>query len=112
MHRLLDAAGIPHVEERIVTSEEEALRVSRELGFPLVMKVVGPLHKSDVGGVVLNVEKETEVTAVFQRLMKIQGTTAVLLGQMASGTELYIGAKKETGFGHLVLFGMGAFGWR
>jgi acetyltransferase len=104
---LLDAVGIVRAKEAVVTSAKEAVEQSRYLGFPLVMKVVGPVHKSDVGGVVLNVNSEEEVNAEFERMIKIKDTTAILMQQMLSGTELFAGAKYEENFGHMVLCGMG-----
>jgi len=71
------------------------------------MKVVGPLHKSDVGGVVLNIMDTETVSNEFDRLMKIKDTTAILMYPMLFGTEVFIGAKREDGFGHLVLSGLG-----
>jgi len=77
------------------------------MGYPLVMKVVGPLHKSDVGGVVLNVENTARLKDEFSRMMKIQDTTGILLQQMLSGMELFIGVKREEKFGHMVFCGLG-----
>ena len=71
------------------------------------MKVVGPVHKSDVGGVVLNVKDAEGVKREFARMMQITDTTAVLMQPMLSGTELFAGAKREDKFGHMVLCGMG-----
>jgi acetyltransferase len=71
------------------------------------MKVVGPLHKSDVGGVVLNVLDEETVRNEFNRMIRIPDTTAILLQPMLDGLELYAGTKKEAGFGHTVLCGLG-----
>ena len=107
IHRLLAAAGIPMVKELVVTDAQAAIDAAREIGFPLVMKVVGPLHKTEVGGVVLNVRNEESVRKEFHHLMKIEGSTAVLLAQMALGTELFLGAKYEPPYGHVVLCGMG-----
>jgi acetyltransferase len=104
---LLDAAGISRAQERIATASGEALQAARELGFPVVMKVVGPVHKSDVGGVVLNVTSEEKVREEFDRLMKIHNATAVLLQPQLSGTQLFAGAKREPKFGHLVMCGLG-----
>jgi len=104
---LLDAAGITRKQEVEVTTVEEAVRVSQRIGFPLVMKVVGPLHKSDVGGVVLNVRDEETVIREFERLIKIKDTYAVEISAMLQGTEVFIGAKKEDKFGHQILFGLG-----
>lgn len=107
IHKLFAAAGIPMVWEITVTTEEAALETARQLGFPLVMKVVGPVHKTDVDGVVLNVKDIEKVQREFQRLIKIKHTTAVLMAEMASGIELFLGAKYEDQFGHVILCGMG-----
>jgi acetate---CoA ligase (ADP-forming) len=104
---LLDAAGIPRAGEAVAQTIEEALNGAKKLGFPLVMKVVGPVHKSDVGGVVLNVKDEKQLKTEFDRMMKIPETTGILLQPMLSGTELFAGAKFEPPFGHLILAGMG-----
>jgi acetyltransferase len=71
------------------------------------MKVVGPIHKSDVGGVALNIRDAETVEKEFNRMMKIKDATAVLLQPMLKGTELFAGAKYESGFGHLILCGIG-----
>ena len=107
IQQLLDAAGIPRAGEAVVASVDDAVWEAKRLGFPLVMKVVGPVHKSDVGGVVLGVRDEDTVRAEFARMIKIADTTAVLLQPMLSGIELFAGAKKEDAFGHLVLCGLG-----
>ena len=104
---LMDACGIPRVRESVVTTRENAIGSATKMGYPVVMKVVGPLHKSDVGGVVLNVRDQEVVGKEFDRMMKIQDTKAVLIQQMLSGVELFAGAKKEEKFGHLILCGMG-----
>jgi acetyltransferase len=104
---LMDACGIPRAGEAVVTSATEAKQRARDLGFPVVMKVVGPVHKSDVGGVVLNVKDEVAVDREFTRMMQISETTAILIQPMLSGIELFIGAKFEPKFGHLILCGMG-----
>jgi acetyltransferase len=69
--------------------------------------VVGPVHKSDVGGVTLNVKDEATVRSEFRRMMQIKDTHAVMLAQQLSGTEVFIGAKREDKFGHMVLCGLG-----
>lgn len=107
VHALLDAASIPRVREIVVTTEQEAVLAAIKIGFPLVMKVIGPLHKTEVGGVVLDVRNLTDVRKEFHHLMGIKDTTSVLIGQMATGMELFLGAKYEKDFGHLVLCGLG-----
>jgi len=104
---LMDAAGIPRAGEAVVTTKEQAVAEAQKLGFPVVMKVVGPVHKSDVGGVVLNVKNAETTEREFERMMKIKDTTAVLIQPMLSGTELFVGAKFEPKFGHMILFGLG-----
>ena len=105
--RLLDAAKINRVQERVVKSVEDAVNAAEQIGYPLVMKVVGPVHKTDVGGVVLDVKDRLQLVKEFERMMKIKDTTAVLLQPMLSGTEIFIGAKREGNFGTQVLCGLG-----
>lgn len=107
VQELLDAAGITRAGEAIVTSSKEAQEAAAQLGFPVVMKVVGPVHKSDVGGVVLNVKTAEAVANEFNRMIKIKDTTAILIQPMLSGVELFVGAKREDKFGHMVLCGLG-----
>lgn len=104
---LLDAAGIPRAAEAVVNIKDDLLQAAKELGFPLAMKVVGPVHKSDVGGVVLNIDNEKDLVSQFERMMQIKDTNAVLMQPMLSGTELFAGAKREDAFGHMILCGMG-----
>jgi len=104
---LLMAAGISCVPEAVVSTADDAVRCASEAGFPVVMKVVGPVHKSDVGGVVLNVNSIDRVLSEFERMMKIKDVTGILVQKMISGTELFCGAKREDKFGHLLMAGMG-----
>ncbi len=104
---LLDAAGISRAGEAIARTKEDALKAAEKLGYPIVMKVVGPVHKSDVGGVVLNVKDSNTLIKEFERMIKIKDTTAILIQPMLSGIELFAGAKKEEKFGHMVLCGLG-----
>jgi len=107
IQKLLGAARIPVVREAVVMNRRELISVSEKIGYPLAMKVVGPVHKSDVGGVTLNVKSPTHLKAEFGRMMKIKGVKAVMLQQMVTGTELFIGAKYEPKFGHIILCGLG-----
>jgi acyl-CoA synthetase (NDP forming) len=104
---LLNAAGIETVPERVVSTSEDAVREAVRMGFPVVMKVIGPLHKSDIGGVALNVSNSDGVIAEFTRMIKLPEVTAILIQKMISGMELFCGAKREGKFGHLVMAGMG-----
>jgi acetate---CoA ligase (ADP-forming) len=107
IHQLLSAVSIPVVREDVVTSEKALLAVAKKSGYPLALKVVGPVHKSDIGGVTLNIRSDRHLEAEFGRMMKIEGVTGVLVQQMLSGTELFIGAKYEPRFGHVILCGLG-----
>lgn len=107
IHHLLDLAHIPMVLEKLVKTRKELLLQAEKTGYPLALKVVGPVHKSDVGGVTLNIRSKTHLVAEFNRMIKIRGVHAVLMQQMVSGTELFIGAKYEPRFGHIILCGLG-----
>ena len=104
---LLDAAGISRVKEIVIDKMDQLRKAALEIGFPLVMKVVGPVHKTDVGGVVLNVTDEETMIVEFNRMMNIPGTHAIMLQPMLTGIQIFIGAKREEKFGHLVMCGLG-----
>ena len=104
---ILSCAGIPLVPEMVSTSKEALMAFANEVGYPVVAKVVGPVHKSDVGGVALNIRTEKHLALEFDRMMGIQDATGVMVQKMLKGTELFIGAKYEERFGHVVLCGLG-----
>jgi acetyltransferase len=104
---LLDGAGVPRVHEQTITALSEIESMDQSTAFPVVMKVVGPVHKTDVGGVVLNVNSIQGMKTQFEKLMQINKATAVLVQPMIAGKELFIGVKRESNFGHLVLCGLG-----
>ncbi|MEZ4881034.1 MAG: acetate--CoA ligase family protein [Flavobacteriaceae bacterium] len=105
--KLLDAARIPRVTELVENSKEKLLTAIDSLKFPVVMKVVGPLHKSDAKGVVLNITSKEEVSETFDRLMQIDSATAVMVQPQLAGLELFVGVMKEPGFNHTILCGLG-----
>ena len=107
VHDLLSAAGIPTVPEFVSADRDELLTFAEKVGFPVVAKVVGPVHKSDVGGVALNIRSKEVLSAEIDRMMKIHDATGVMVQKMLRGTELFIGAKYEPRFGHVVLCGLG-----
>ena len=107
VREILSCAGIPLVPELVSTSKAELAAFAEKVGFPVVAKVVGPLHKSDVGGVALNIRSKEVLAAEFDRMMQIPDATAVMVQKMVRGTELFIGAKYEPRFGHVVLCGLG-----
>ncbi|MBP3251244.1 MAG: acetate--CoA ligase family protein [Prevotella sp.] len=107
VNELLESAGIPTVPEFVSASKEEVIAFAEKCGYPVVAKVVGPVHKSDVGGVALNIRSKEVLAAEFDRMMQIKDATAVMVQKMIKGTELFIGAKYEPRFGHVVLCGLG-----
>ena len=107
VNELLESAGIPTVPEFVSSKKEEVVAFAEKCGYPVVVKVVGPVHKSDVGGVVLNVGTSEHLAREFDRMMQITDATAVMVQKMIKGTELFIGAKYEPRFGHVVLCGLG-----
>ena len=107
VREILSCAGIPLVPELVSTSKDELAEFAERVGYPVVAKVVGPVHKSDVGGVALNIRSKEVLAAEFDRMMQIPEATAVMVQKMIKGTELFIGAKYEERFGHVVLCGLG-----
>lgn len=107
VNALLTEAGIPVVKEIVSKDPEELVAGAAEMGYPVVMKVVGPVHKTDVGGVVLNISGEEQLLKTVKKMEKIDGFEAVLIQPMISGRELFIGATYEPDYGHVVMCGLG-----
>jgi len=107
VREILSCAGIPMVPEMVSADKDELISHANRMGYPVVAKVVGPVHKSDVGGVTLNIRTPEHLALEFDRMMQIQDATAVMVQKMLKGTELFIGAKYEERFGHVVLCGLG-----
>ena len=107
VHELLECAGIPMVPERVSDDKAELTAFAERVGYPVVAKVVGPVHKSDVGGVALNIRTAEHLALEFDRMMQIEGAKGIMVQKMLKGRELFIGAKYEPRFGHIVLCGLG-----
>ncbi len=107
VRELLSCAGIPLVPEMVAADKDTLAAFAQKVGYPVVAKVVGPVHKSDVGGVTLNIRTPEHLALEFDRMMGIEGAKAVMVQKMLRGTELFIGAKYEERFGHVVLCGLG-----
>lgn len=114
---VLKAYGIPMVRGILAADQEEAIKAAREIGFPLAMKVISKeiVHKSDVGGVQLNLRSEEGLIEAYQEMLtrlqqafpeaKISG---VLIQPMVSGgRELIVGGRQDENFGPVVLVGWG-----
>ena len=107
VRQLLECAKIPMVPEKVSSDKAELVAFAEEIGYPVVAKVVGPVHKSDVGGVSLNIRTARHLEEEFDRMMQIKDAKGVMVQKMLKGTELFIGAKYEPRFGHVVLCGLG-----
>ena len=107
VREIFSCAGIPTVPECVAADKDELLAFAEKVGYPVVAKLVGPVHKSDVGGVSLNIRTKEHLDMEIERLMQIPDATAVMVQKMIKGTELFIGAKYEPRFGHIVLCGLG-----
>ncbi len=115
--QLLEEAGINTTRARLATSRDEAVAAAQQIGFPVVLKVVSPdiAHKSDVGGVALNLADGAAVGDAFDRIMravKAAQPNANVLGvavqTMAQpGTEVIVGMTKDPQFGPVLMFGLG-----
>jgi len=113
----LQAAGIDIIDTRLATSREEAVSISRKLGFPVVLKIASSdiVHKSDAGGVRLGLKTAAEAGKAYDDIIKtirqkhpqarIQG---VAVQKMARpGVEVIIGMSKDAQFGPVLMFGLG-----
>ncbi len=115
--QIFAAYGMPVAETNLATSEEEAIQLAKKTGFPVVMKVVSPdiIHKSDAGGVKVNIKNEAAVAEAYQTILanckKYKADAAIhgiAVQQMAPyGTEVIVGSVNDPTFGPTVMFGMG-----
>jgi acyl-CoA synthetase (NDP forming) len=96
----------------VVTEAQEAISIARQIGYPVVAKIVSPaiVHKSDVQGVVVGIKDDQTLTRTLERFSRLQGFTGMLIAEMVKGIELIIGAKNDLQFGPMILLGMGGVG--
>jgi len=115
--KLLKQVGIPVVKTRLARTKKEAVLQSQRIGFPVVLKIVSPyvIHKSDPGGVKLNLNNVTEVKTAYSEMIKTisqQYPDAVIHGvsvqkMIRPGTEVIVGTSKDPQFGPVIMFGLG-----
>ena len=115
--RMLSRAGIQVNDTRLATSKEEAINIAKQLGFPVVLKIVSPdiIHKSDAGGVRLGIKTSKQVGKVYDDIMnsvnkkhpqaRIQGVSVQKMAR--PGVEVIIGMAKDDQFGPVIMFGLG-----
>jgi acyl-CoA synthetase (NDP forming) len=105
--RALEKAGFAFPPQAMAVSLDEAIKACDAIGYPVVMKVTGPLHKSDVGGVRLGIGNAAEAGQAWNDLMSIPGAGGVLVQKMIEGTEVILGSSRAGNIGQLVMFGLG-----
>lgn len=106
-HELLAAAGLNVVKEFKIDTEDKLSSISELINYPVVMKVEGPIHKTEVNGVTLNINNKQILFSEFSRMMNIPEAKGVIIQPMLDGIELYCGAVRQGNFGHLILAGLG-----
>jgi acyl-CoA synthetase (NDP forming) len=108
---LLAAGGVPFEPARVVSTAASAVAAAAEIGYPVVLKALGTLHKSDVGGVMLGLRDERSLTAAFAELNERLAPPAVALERMApveeGGVELLVGVRWDARFGPVAVVGLG-----
>lgn len=114
---ILEAYGIPTVGTAITTTAEDTVEASEEIGYPLVMKIVSPQisHKSDVGGIKLNLKSSAEVKVAYEDMMEnipkkepeAQLEGVQLQKMLSGGKEVIMGVVKDPTFGPMLMFGLG-----
>ena len=116
---LLAAYGIPVTQPQAADSPDEAVRVARQIGYPVAIKILSPeiSHKTDVGGVELNVAGDDEVRSTFEKMIaaarrnrpdaRVDGVTVQRMVSVPRGCEMIVGAKRDPVFGSVLMVGAG-----
>lgn len=112
VYSILNAYKIPAADWGIANNSNEAVSIAEKIGFPVVIKADSEeiIHKSDVGGVAVNINSSDEVCEVVGKMMNnlVKADLKFFIQKfMPQGIELIVSAKKEEGLGHLIMFGMG-----
>jgi len=120
--KILRDYNFPVVRTSVANNPEEATNLASEIGYPVVLKILSPqiIHKTDAGGVILDLNSPTEVREAFKTLIekaktynpeaKIIGVTVQPMIEEKKGYEVIIGGKADPVFGPVILFGMGGVG--
>lgn len=113
----INSCGIKIPRKFLVTSVDEAIRASREIGFPVVMKIASPdiIHKTEVGGVVVGIKNEEEIKEAYslilgriRKLLPEARISGVVIEEFVKGiAEVIVGMKKDPDFGPIIMFGLG-----
>ena len=114
---VVEAYGIRAPKSKVARTAEEAVRYAEEFGYPIVLKIVSPdiLHKTDIGGVALNLRSAEEVRSAFEGIMmrvsrlmgRVRNYGVMVYRMVPAGKEMIIGMSRDVQFGPLVVFGLG-----
>jgi len=111
--QVVQSYGIPIVESNLVRTAEAAVAFAENIGYPVAMKIVSDaLHKTDIGGVALNLRSEADVHKAYRKLVTNARRHRLRLGgilvqRMVDGCEAIVGGKKDAQFGQAIVFGLG-----
>ena len=114
---ILRAYGLPLPQSALAKTEQEAVKIAKKIGYPVVLKIASPqiIHKSDAGGVKVNIQNDKDARSAFKEIIKNAkkyNKNAVIKGVLVvemvkGGKEMIIGSKQEPGFGPVLMLGMG-----
>lgn len=107
--KLAEKYGIPMIPTYAAKKEKDLVAISKKITYPFAMKVVGKslIHKSDIGGVKLNLQNSHDAMMAFHELKKIKGCEYVAVQPQRKGIEIIVGGKMDPQFGPTILVGMG-----
>jgi acyl-CoA synthetase (NDP forming) len=112
----MEMSGIPFNKSGFATTEDEAVKVAEDIGYPVVLKIVSPqvVHKTESGGVKIGIEDEKDLRKAYNDIMtsvkeKVPDADikGISIDEMVKGTELIIGTTMDPQFGHMIMFGIG-----
>ena len=115
--QILEKYKIPLAKSELVKNLQQAVKVAKKIGYPVVLKIVSPdvVHKTDVGGRILNIKNEEELKKAYEKILanvKKKVRKARIHGMLVQkmvgdGLEIIIGGKKDAQFGETIMFGLG-----
>ena len=103
--QILKKYKIPYAQSRVVKNKKELLDFAKNTYYPLALKISDTLHKTDVGGVILDIESKEELLESYKKISQV--SKQVIIQQMIKGEKIIMGAKIDPVFGPVILFGLG-----